>query len=138
MSTQATMLPDVDTALQTILQGIHKRAYLERLEELGHVPQTVKEAEILVQLGFDLAQAEANPVLNKAAQAAEQPGPYAFAKQALDRFLGKEASAPSPDGLEDYSIAAAMELARDPQIFGSALVVKAAQQAALAEQATQS
>jgi hypothetical protein len=136
MSNQAT-LPDVDTALETVIQGIDKRAFFDCMRELGMpAPTSSEEAERLYQMSFKVAASEQDLVLNK--EAAAQPGPYAFADAALDRFLGiKQASVSSAPGLDDVSIAGALELARDPQIFASALVVKAAQaaQAAAAQQA---
>jgi hypothetical protein len=138
MSANATpTLPDVETALGVIMDGVHKRAFLGRLRELGHVPQTEKEADALVQLGFNLAAAEADPLLNKRAEQAAQPGPYATALQDLNKVLGVPKQASAEGDLDDVSVAGAYELARDPTIFTSALVLKQAQEAALAAPATE-
>ncbi len=128
MSTQAT-LPDQDTAFKVIQEQVDKRAFFDCWQSMGcPMPETEKEAEELYAMSFKVAAAETDPVLNKEAAAAN-PGPYAFANAALDRFLGvKTASAnPNPSGLDDVSIAGAYELANNPAIFASALVVKAAQ-----------
>jgi hypothetical protein len=89
-----------------------KRAFFECLQQLGHQPSSA---------------AEAGPLLKKPAAAAS-PSPYAYYDEALDHFLGiKPASAPvNRDGLDDVSVSSAMELAKQPMIFASALVVKAA------------
>lgn len=128
------MLPDNDTARQVIIQAVHKQAFLGRMAELGHEAASEAEADAMVGLGFKVAAAAADPMLNKQAEMAQAPGPYAFASEALDRFLGtsKQASAHNPHGLDNVAMAGALELARDPTIFASALVLKHAQDAALA------
>jgi hypothetical protein len=130
MPNQAPTLPDQATARQIVLQGVHKRAFLHRMAELGHQPQTVKEAEALVELGLKMAAAESDPLLKQASEPA--PGPYAFANQALDQFLGLGKQAEAVPGLDDVSIQGAFELAQDPAIYGAALVLKQANDAAAA------
>ena len=134
MASQAT-LPELPQAFEVVQNGIDKRAFLECLQEQGLPIANAAEAEHYYRMGFKIAAAEQDPLFNKQAQQ-QNPGPAAFAEQSLDRFLGiKQASAPAnPGGLDDISIAGALELASDPLYFNSALVIKAAQAQADAQQ----
>lgn len=121
-------LPDVETAYGTILNGVHKQAFLARLQQHGHVAETPAEEDALVELGFKLAAAdegnEGSEVFADSGKTAT-PGRFAIASQALDRHLGV-----SPANNEIKQ--AAFALAHDPQIYGSALVLKHAEAQALA------
>lgn len=117
----------VQRSMGIIVSGVHKRAFLHKLAELGHVAESPEEADQLVELGFKLASvdpsvSEANPFL----QPAPKPrGKYASALSDLDEVLGIEKTAES-DRIYD----AALQLAQDPAIYGAALTIKQAAAAA--------
>lgn len=125
---EQAQLPNVETAYGNIIEGVHKQAFLARLQQHGYVAETPAEADELVELGFKLANADEGDgdggVFAGNAKTAA-PGRFAAASQALDRHLGVSST--------DSEIKqAAFALAHDPQIYGSALVLKHAQAQALA------
>lgn len=117
----------VQQSMGIIVSGVHKRAFLHKLAELGHVAETPEEEDQLVELGFKLASvdpsvSEPNPFL----QPAPAPrGKYASAVADLDQVLGLEKQSES-DRIYD----AALALAQDPAIYGAALTIKRAAAAA--------
>lgn len=123
-------LPDVETAYATVIEGVHKQAFLARLEQHGRFPESAEEADALVELGFKLAAVagdEEDGSFADSGKAATAPGRFAEASQALDRALGLN---PQDGEIKQ----AAFALAHDPAIYGSALVLKYAQARALAAQ----
>lgn len=137
-------------AAHEIVLGIHKRAFLGRLEQLGIVPETEKEAAALVDLGWTLFQREMVEGGEKQASADYGDGPFAQAKQALDTVLSQEEVAPGfpakqasatqieplpevPSELVEAAYNAAYDLAHDPAIYTAAVVKRAANEAAYAE-----
>ena len=119
-------------AWSTVVTEAHGRAFLGRLAELGHVPQTEKEAYALLDLGFKLAAVEAQPEFQKAASANAPVGPYEAASQHLDQFLtGTVKQAATGDEPDDACWAIAAELAQDSRVFSAATLVKAAQEGLL-------
>jgi hypothetical protein len=118
----------VHQAMGVIVSGVHKRAFLHKLAQLGHLPETESEADALVALGFKLAAV--NPEITRPGPfVPPQPvrGKYASAVNALDEVLGTEKQAET-DSITD----AAYELASDPQIYAAALTIKQAAAAAAA------
>jgi hypothetical protein len=118
----------VQRSMGIIVSGVHKRAFLHKLAELGHVPESQQEEDQLVELGFKLASVdpsvtEPNPFLHQAP--AKPRGKYASAVADLDQVLGLEKTAES-DRIYD----AALALAQDPQIYSAALTIKQAAAAA--------
>jgi len=117
----------VQQSMGIIVSGVHKRAFLSKLAQFGHVPETEAEADSLVSLGFKLASLdpsiqEPNPFV---APAPQPRGKYASAAQALDEVLGT-----SQQGETDHLYKVASQLAQDPAIYGAALTIN--QAAALA------
>lgn len=117
----------VQRSMGVIVSGVHKRAFLAKLAQLGHVPETEEEADALVSLGFKLASVdpsiqEPNPFV---AQAPKPRGKYASAAQALDEVLGVDQQSEV-----DHLYKVASQLAQDPSIYGAALTIN--QAAALA------
>lgn len=101
-------------ASANILQGVYAPMFLQKLAERGYPVQTEKEAEELLQLGFKLADMGAQP---------EQPrSKYASAVGALDGLNQ------TPAQVSEYQYKqAAAQLAQDPSLYISALVLQAAE-----------
>jgi len=132
-SAAQAQLPDVETAYGTIIEGVHKQAFLARLEQHGRVAETPEEQDALVELGFKLASVagdeEDGQFADSEKVATATPGRFAEASQALDRALGLD---PADSEIKQ----AAFALAHDPSIYGSALVLKHAQAQAIAAEQT--
>lgn len=125
---EQAQLPDVETAYGTIIEGVHKQAFLARLQQHGYVAETPAEEDALVDLGFKLAAASEDDNGSKVFAGAGKtaaPGRFAEASQALDRHLGLN---PADGEIKQ----AAFALAHDPNIYSSALVLKHAQAQTLA------
>ncbi len=117
MSTQQLDQQQVVAASGNILRGVYAPVYFQKLAERGHAPRNEKEAEELLELGFKLAET--------AAQVGSQQSKYASAVSALDQLRNGQA------GQGDYQLkAAAVQLAGDPAIYASAMVLQAAENAA--------
>lgn len=121
---QTSQLPDEQTAYATIIEGVDKRAFFHKMAQLGYVPETAEEAESLYSLSFKVAA-----MSQQQGQGQEKKGSNRFAEAgaALDKMAG---AAPPPS---DEASQIAFEFAHDPAIYGSALVLKAAQARAWAE-----
>ncbi len=119
------VLPDVKSATDTIFANVHRRAFLHKLAQLGHRPETEDEAEALVELGFKIASADPNGVVPAdpfGDQAAVPPmGKYAAANADLGAVLGTNKQA------NDEHTEAACQLAQDPAIYAAALSIKSAE-----------
>ena len=139
-------------AAHDIVLGIHKRAFLGRLEQFGIVPENEKEAAALLDLGWSLFQHElTGEGAEKQASAVDYgDGPFAHAKRALDEltasaevapgFPAKQASAEPvaplpevPSELVEAAYNAAYDLAHDPAVYTAAIVKRAANEALYAE-----
>lgn len=118
------VLPDVQSATDTVFHGVHRRAFLHKLAQCGHRPETEAEADALVELGFKLASADPDSVVPADpfdGQVAPAMGKYAAASADLDAVLGL-----SKQG-GDENMEAAFQLAQDPEIYAAALSIKSAE-----------
>ena len=126
---QPAALPDVQTAT-TVLDDLHKRAFLVALAQRGFAAQTEKEAADLWQMDEQLA------VL--AARSAKSAGDtrYSSAASALET-LAKRAGIDVPESAEQAAAHSQTveHLAANADLYNSVLSFKAAEAAALLEQA---
>jgi hypothetical protein len=116
MSQQATIdQQQVVAASSNILRGVYAPAYLHKLAEYGYVAHTEKEAEELLELGFKLAEV-------KATQPGNNQSKYASAISLLDQHTGAKVQ------VADHQLKqAAAQLAQDPALYASALVLQEAE-----------
>lgn len=126
-------LPDADTAYNTLFQNIDQRVFFHKLAAAGYVPRNEKEAQDLLDLRAQLAIAAESDAF-KAAEAAGSP--YAMAKAALDQYLGESGVIHPAHRIraQEEAIAiqkTARDLAQDPLIYNSVLVLKAAEAAGM-------
>lgn len=113
----------IERSLGIIVSGVHKRAFLSKLAQLGHVPETEEEADALVSLGFKLASIDPsvqapNPFV---APAPKPRGKYAAAAHTLDEVLGN-----ATETNTDHLYKVASQLAQDPGIYAAALTINQA------------
>lgn len=136
-----------------VVLDLHKRAYFGRLAQKGIAPTTEKEAQALLDLGFDLAQSP----LATSQSGDYGRGEFAQIKAACDQALGREeapgfpksaGAAPGfpatlpeiPPALRDAAYGAAFDLAHDPTVYQAAVIKRAMvtlSQQAQAQQQTQ-
>lgn len=140
---QSTQLPFKLPSLKRadyLVNEVHKRAFFGRLEELGLAPQSQKEAAAQIQLSMDLLNHPQGS--EKQASSVFGEGPFAQALNAYRQYFGggedhrpgfpKQADEQPfgqlpelPQSLIDGSYDVAHDLARDPEMFGAALVKRA-------------
>jgi hypothetical protein len=127
------VLPDVQTAYNTLFDGVHQQVFFNKLASYGFVPQNEKEAAEMLELAGKLRYVE-----GEEEKAAADESRVSQANVALDNVLGipreqgeKRAAA------EDESAAisqAAAQLAEEPAFYNSVLALKAAEAASYADQ----
>ncbi len=131
MAANQQQLPDEQTAYETIIETVDKRAFFHKMAQLGIVPETAEEAASLYNLSFKVAelaeQRDADPFV--APQTKTGSDRFAEAHTALDKMAGA-ASPPSNEASE-----AALAFAQDPGIYASTLVLKHAEAVAAASEA---
>ncbi len=116
MSTGQTDQQQVVAASGNILHGVYAPAYFQKLAERGYTAKNEKEAQELIELGLKLAEVGAQPQTSRSK--------YATAVNAFDSLSRGEQDA-------DYQLKqAAVQLAQDPAIYASAMVLQAAEQSA--------
>ena len=134
--TQQTQLPNVENAHAVIMEGVHKRAFLHKMSQHGHNPQTAEEADHLVQLGFKVAaaveQQGGDPFNDPAGAKTAAAGPYAQLDQAFDSHFGGQDSPVQEKTASAEAEDAAWNLFQDPDIYNSALSLKTAEAQMLA------
>jgi hypothetical protein len=120
MSQQASLEEQqVIAASSNILRGVYAPAFLQKLAELGHEATNDKEAEELIALGFKLADAGMQPQPSQSK--------YASAISALEAHQNARNSVT----VGDYQLkAAAAQLAQDPTLYASTLVLQEAEKSA--------
>lgn len=124
MSATINITPEaVQRSVGVITSSVHKQAFLHKLAQLGHIPETEEEADHLVELGFKLASIDPSVRTgNPALMAATPRSKYAEAMSALDTVLGHDKQAET-----DEIYAAAERFAQVPQVYSSALTIKQAE-----------
>ena len=135
MSTEnQSQLPDAEVAYDTIYSGVHTRAFLHKMAQLGYPAKTEAEANGYLDLSVKVAEMHANGTVSEKA-AGDVSSFLGEATLALDKLAGVN----SAEAQEKKEVKqAAFELANDPKIYAAALVLKHAQAAAAQEPATQS
>jgi hypothetical protein len=107
----------VVAASGNILRGVYAPVYLQKLAERGYKAANEKEAEELVELGFKLSEVSSQAQPNQVGQSK-----YASAVLALDGLSGGHNS------VEEYQLKrAAAQLAQDPAIYASAMILQVAE-----------
>lgn len=136
MSTEnQSQLPDAQAAYDTIYEGVHSRAFLHKMAQLGYPSATEEEAKAYLDLGTKVAAMHTNGTITGTKEAAGKASTLVNeATSALDKLAGIN-SAAVQDKQEVKQ--AAFELANDPKIYAAALVLKHAQATAAQEPAAQ-
>lgn len=101
-------------ASSNILQSVYAPMFLQKLAERGYPVETEKEAEELLGLGFKLAEMGVEP--------SAPTSKYASAVGALDNLNQR-----TPQASEYTYKQAAAQLAQDPSIYLSALLLQASE-----------
>jgi hypothetical protein len=126
---QQPLLPDAQAAFNNLMAGVHQRVFFNTLHNLGRPPQSVKQAEAMIDLAEQLERAE-QAEGQKTAAAADDP--YAVASQLLGRVLEKQGIDGGLDrrfhAEQEASVKEAADvLAADATIYNSVLSLKAAE-----------
>ena len=127
---EQNQLPEPQAAYDTIIENVHKRAFFHKMAQLGHVAETVEEANSLISLGFKVAEmtaGQADPFQPQPEKQAGSANRFAMADEALDKMAGV---APQPT---NEASQAALSFAQDPEVYRATLVLKAAEAQALAQ-----
>lgn len=114
-------LPDLQTAHAIVMENVHKRVFLHKMAQLGHVAATTEEADSLVELGFKVAEMMSQQPGDSSQVKAGSTNRFAEASLDLDKVAGVAPQA------SNEAAHAALELARDPDVYAAALVLKAAE-----------
>lgn len=114
-------LPDYDTAFQT-LNDVRGRVFFQTLANLGHAPQTEKEAATLLTLAGRLRESQYAGV-KRAAEADR----YADALAQLNGLLGDRVKYAEEQQRDLSFRAVAAELSQRPEFYNSVLTVRAAE-----------
>lgn len=102
-------------ASSNILKGVYAPTFLQKMAERGYQATNNKEAEELLELGFKLAEMGAQPT--------EPTSKFASAVGALSQLSNGTAA------VAEYQYKqAAVQLAQDPAIYVSALLLQQAEQ----------
>jgi len=126
-------LPDVQTAYNTLFDGVHQQVFFNKLASYGFVPQNEKEAAEMLELAGKLRYVE-----GEEEKVAADSSRVSQANVALDNVLGiprgqDEKLAAAEDEYAAINQAAA-QLAEEPAFYNSVLALKAAEAAAYADQ----
>ena len=126
-------LPDVQTAYNTLFDGVHQQVFFNKLASYGFVPQNEKEAAEMLELAGKLRYVE-----QEEEKVAADSSRVSQANVALDNVLGipraqEEKQAAASDELAAINQAAA-QLAQEPEFYNSVLALKAAEAASYADQ----
>ena len=126
-------LPDVQTAYNTLFDGVHQQVFFNKLASYGFVPQNEKEAAEMLELAGKLRYVE-----GEEEKIAADSSRLSNATVALDNVLGipreqQEKQSAANDEFTAISQAAA-QLAEEPAFYNSVLALKAAEAAAYADQ----
>lgn len=128
MSTQtkAAGLPDLQTAYDTLFQGVHGRVFFQSLAGRGIVPQSEKQASAMLEIAGKLRAYRESEGVKEAEQAAD---PFARANAALDNVLAGSGFTSRAKAAEAASAraSAAAQLSADPGIYNAVLSMKAAE-----------
>lgn len=125
MSQTAAVLPDPQTAYNTLLEGVHAKVFFHKCAAAGYAPRSQEEALVMLDTAGKLrAVFESEQV--KAAGARDNP--YVQMNSSLDRVmdqygLGREKTAEIETGYRE----AAAHLMQDPTFYNSVLSLKAAE-----------
>lgn len=126
MSQNAT-LPDVQTAYNTLFEGIHARVFFQKCAAAGFSPRTQEEAQHMLNTAGKLRQIGE---LDQVKQAAAQDNPYYQMEAGLDRLAQQYGlNQPQQPQYADDAMykAAADSLMQDPTYYNSVLALKAAE-----------
>lgn len=130
-------LPDVQTAENILLQGIAQRVFFNKLAAAGYTPRTAEQAQYLWHIGGQLTAAAEHQHVK---QAEAEADPFYKAAQALDNYLAANGidTGMGYDRVRaqeaDLSILkAAQDLAAQPEIYNSVLMLKAQEAAEYAQ-----
>jgi len=137
MPATAPQLPSPADAYNIVSDKVFNTVFFNKLASYGYAPRTPQEAASLLELHQKLETVNNDPAV-KAAEAAGNP--YAVASKGLDSYL---ASKGLDGGIKQASVAQrdqellqfTDQLMNDPDVYGAALTLKAAQAAELIEAA---
>src|SRR5262245_2666642 len=117
------VVPDVKTAYDTLFSGIQARVFFNKLAALGRTPRSAEQAGQMLKLAGQLRFLEEQGAL-QAAQHANDP--YKAAADALDQHFAPVFQQYGQPALEEMVAQkqAAVELADDPGLYHSVLVLK--------------
>jgi len=122
----------IKVAFHNVMEGVHKRVFFSKLASRGYQPENEEQVQRMMNTAATLMLAT-----KTAETAPAQADPFAVAEQALHNVLqdspvsGAIKSA-NETNRTDAAMAAAWELAQNPTIYNSALLLKTAQEELLA------
>jgi hypothetical protein len=116
----------IETAANHMLANVYQPVFFRKMAERGHVPKTAEDARRMLNTAFKLAAAGVQPEPTKEAGLSK----YAMADEALDRL------ASSQENLNDDMLKrAAVQLAQDPTLYQSVLLLHESEKQAAEEEA---
>jgi hypothetical protein len=123
---QTGTLPDVQTAYDTLFQGIHARVFFQKCAAAGFSPRTQEEAQHMLNTAGKLRQISE---MDHVKQAAAQDNPYFQMEAGLDNLMNQYGlNQPQTQYASDEMYkAAADSLMQDPTFYNSVLALKAAE-----------
>lgn len=126
MSQTGATLPDVQTAYNTLFEGIHARVFFQKCAAAGFAPRTQEEAQYMLNTAGKLRQIGE---LDQVKQAAAQDNPYFQLDAGLDRVMQQYGLNQPQQQYSDDAMykAAADSLMQDPTYYNSVLALKAAE-----------
>ena len=139
MPAAAPALPTYDDSFSTVFQGVHQRAYFQKLASFGYAPKNAQQVESLLKLAGEVDLLYAEDATKQAADAAD---PFAAASAALQAeaqergFPGFQKAAADNEALAAGALAD--QFMADPDIYNSMLVLKQAEANGYAQQVSRS